>query len=206
MSYGTNKPFGFQPSQYIDGSSWTGQTGEYTIASGYNGNNTGISIFTGDPVTTLADGTIGRAVAGDQNPIMGIFWGVQYTDLNGNPVRSPYWAAGTVTKNNVAATAYVVDDPYLLWDVQADAATVNVGFASTDRFANANVLFTTAGSPATGQSGATLGPVAPGTATNQFKIIRLTPNPKNAWGIPNNNVLVLINNHVYKGGTGTAGV
>lgn len=74
----------------------------------------------------------------------------------------------------------------------------------------------TSGSTISGQSAIYLDTVNadPTVATLQLKIIRLTPRPGNVFyaaspgvGSGNfNNVLVLINNHAYKGGTGTAGV
>lgn len=196
MSYGVNAPFGLQPRSYLDGSPWTGQTSDYSIASGYN-----TSIFTGDPVYYASDGTIVRATAGDTNPILGVFYGVKYVDTTGNQVYSPYWAANTVTQGALNATALITDDPNILYDVQS-LGTI----AAVDLFQNANVSFATAGSTISGQSGAALNATLATTATFQVKIIRLTPNPKNAFGVQYNNVLVLLNNNPYKGGTGTAGV
>lgn len=196
MTYGVNAPLGLQPCQYLDGTPWSGQTSEYQIASGYS-----TSLFTGDPVYYSANGTIVRATGGDGNPILGVFFGVKYADTSNNPVFSPYWPANTVTYQTANATALIVDDPWVLYDIQS-AGTI----AAVDIFENANISFATPGSTLTGQSGAALNATLGTTATFQVKIIRFTPNPKNAPGVAYNNVLVLINNNPYKGGTGTVGV
>lgn len=199
MAYGTNGPFGLRPCSYLNGNTWNNQLSDYLIGSTYNN-----SIFSGDPVIGLANGTIGVAAAGVGNPILGVFWGCQYTDLNGFIVRSPYWPANTATKNGLPATAFIIDDYNVLFDIQADNTLAN-GFVAADLNNGSNILFNTAGSTISGLSGATAGAVD-NTANAQLKIIRFTPDPRNAPGIRNNNVLVLINNDIYKGGTGTAGV
>jgi len=224
MAYGnaTNTPFGFRPSQYINGSTWTGQMSPYLIASGYN-----TSLFTGDLVTFTNDGTITRAVAGT-NAVCGVFQGVQYIDANGVFQNLPYWAANTVTQGTNYATALVVDDPNVLFDVQASntqnvaptSATVSViqvVGGTTSLFNNANfglaggggagITNPTGGSTITGQSAMYLDINSLGIgATQQLKIIRFTPVPGNISGVLYNNVLVSLNNHVLRGGTGTAGV
>lgn len=68
MSYGTNAPNGFIPVKKLDGSAWTGATNPYQIASTY-----ATALYRGDPVTTLADGTLGVGVAG--STCVGVFWG-----------------------------------------------------------------------------------------------------------------------------------
>ena len=199
MAYGTNGPFGLQARQFISGDAWDGQTNEYPIASGYNTN-----IFNGDPVYYANNGTIVRATAGAGNPIAGVFSGAKYIDTSGNQVYAPFWPANTVTFQGANATAFIIDDPNVLFDVQA-ATTIAGGITAANLYENANIDFTTAGSTISGQSGATISGLGNG-ATLQVKIMRFTPNPKNAPGIQNNNVLVLINNSPLKGGTGTVGV
>lgn len=209
MAYGVNAPFGLQPRQYKDGSLWTGQAGEYQIASGY-----ATSIFTGDPVTQLANGTIGIGVAGAA--ITGVFIGCKYFDLSNTLVSSPYWPANTATFQNSTATAFVVDDENVLFDIQTNGGQMTVsggyGIVLADQFSNFNFV-AGAGSTFSGQSGFMVNNTTQATtATHNLKLVRLTPRPGNQYGAgtlasPNyNNGLFLINNHQYKGGTGTAGV
>jgi len=226
MAYGngTNTPFGFRPSQYLDGSTWNQQTTDYLILPGY-----ATALFTGDLVAFAADGTINRATAGDGNTVCGVFMGCKYQATSGEHIYSPYWPASTATLNNTYPTAFVVDDPNVLFDVQVSnsqnvaptAATVSVqqAFGGTTQFFNnanfglaggggAGITNPATGSTVSGQSAMYLdaNTIASGNATRVLKIIRFTPVPNNVSGVLYNNVLVLINNHVTKGGTGTVGV
>jgi hypothetical protein len=194
MAYGTNAPFGLQPRYMSTGATWNGQTNDYLIASGY-----ATGIFTGDPVTLLADGTIGIGVAG--SGIIGIFTGCKYVDSSGNYVFSPRWIASTATQNTLPAIALVADDPGLICDVQADGALITGQLNQNANFAIG------AGSTVSGQSGAYLATASLNTTnTLNLKILKFTPRPGNVSGLTYNNVLVAINNHLLKGGPGTDGV
>lgn len=197
MSYGVNAPQGLQPSQYLNGTPWSGQTSEYQIVSGY-----ATSLFCGDPVYVDPNGTIVKATLNGNNPILGVFFGVKYTDANGNFVSLPYWLANTVTQGALNAAAAIVDDPNVLYDIQS-AGTI----AAADLNTNGNLLVGTGGSTRTGQSSVVLEGTLTNVATSQVKLMRFTPNPNNGPGIQYNNVLVLINNNPLRsGGTGSAGV
>lgn len=199
MAYGTNAPNGLRPVKKLDGSAWTGQTRPYPIASGY-----ATSLFKGDPVTVLADGTLGIGVAG--SAIVGVFWGVQYIPANGGlPVNQPYWAASTTTQNTATATAFVIDDPTVLFTIQESngAGAAGTPLALADVGLNANFAVGT-GSTATGNSGASLDNTTENTtATLNLKIIELDPYQGNAVG-NFANWIVSINNHRYA--SGVAGV
>lgn len=203
MSYGVNAPQGLQPSQYLNGSPWSGQTSSYSIASGY-----ATSLFSGDPVYIANDGTIIKAVAGNGNPIMGVFYGVKYVDTTGTSQTLPYWLAGTVTQNALVAEAAVVDDPNVLYDIQSTTTHGTGVLVQADLNSTYSIVLG-AGSTRTGQSGASLG-ATDNNAGSQLRLIRFTPNPTNLTAIANGaaftNGLVLINNDPYKGGVGTAGV
>ena len=213
MSYGMNAPVGLRPTYMLSGATWNEQTSDYLIAPAY-----GTSLFTGDPVTWANTGTIAIGVggnAGGQGPIMGVFMGCEYL-LNGTYVYSPYWPAGTTPDNGTYATAFVVDDPNVVFDIQvaSNAAFANPTIVQADMGLNANFVVAGVGNPAagstvTGQSAYYLiyETLTPGTsATLNLKLLRFTPNPTNIPGANYNNALVIINNHQYKGGTGTAGV
>lgn len=196
MSYGVNAPQGLEPFGYITGGTWNGATNQYALPSGYNTN-----IFSGDPVYYAATGKIVRATAGDTNPILGTFRGVKYRAADGTFTFSPYWPANTITFGAQDATALVADDQNILYNIQSEGT-----IAAADIFQNGNIDFGVAGSTVTGQSGARIDAVTNVGATFQLKIIALTPHVSNAFGVQFNNVLVLINNNPYKGGTGTVGL
>lgn len=123
MSYGTNAPQGMQPDSFLDGSLYTGQLSYYKIASGYATGGLG-GIFTGDPVTLLADGTIGIGVPGAQ--IIGSFQGCKYYDANGTYQILPYWIDATATQNALYAEALVADAPGLIYNMQV-STFINAG-------------------------------------------------------------------------------
>lgn len=201
MSYGTNAPQGLQPRFYLSGANWNGALSEYQIVSGYATN-----LFSGDPVycgNGANDGAIVIATAGDGNPLLGVFMGCKYINSAGVQVYSPYWPASTATQGAVNATAFVVDDPNVIFDIQT--AATPVGIAQSNIFSNGN-LSAGAGSTITGQSAWVLNATLNTTATFQVKLLRLTPVPTNVASAAYNNVCVLINNHFFKGGTGTLGV
>jgi hypothetical protein len=213
MSYGINAPFGLRPTYTLNGGTWNNQTSDYQIISGY-----GTSLFQGDPVTFLNTGGIGIAVggnAGAQGPTLGVFMGCTYL-LNGTYVYAPYWPAGTVPDNAGNATAYIVDDPNVVFDIQvaSNAAAANPTIVQANMGLNANFSVGGVGNPAagstvTGQSAYYLvfETLTPGTSASlNLKLLRFTPNPRNVPGANFNNALVIINNHQLKGGTGTAGV
>lgn len=215
MAYGTNAPKGFQPTSYINGSTWTGQTNEYPIQDAY-----ATTIYYGDPVYLATDGTIIRAVLGTPftTPLLGIFVGVKYKSTTaaqtnqGLQSYSKYWPGATDLPTGMVAYAQIVDDPNVLFDVQlAGAGSDAVLFTALNK--NAGSLAATTGSTLTGESNAAIdyATAAAANPTYSFKIVRFTPQPGNpippgnAGTVAYPNVLVKINNHVF-GSTGTAGV
>lgn len=215
MAYGVNGPFGLQPRRSITGAAWNGAQNNYLIASSYN-----TSLFTGDPVKLATDGTIVIAAAGDT--IIGVFQGCKYFNAQGTAVYSPYWPANTATFGTNPATAFVMDDPNVLVDVQvSNSANVAVNFTQANLNDNYNFSVgggganlvpqnPAAGSTVTGQSAYYLdiNSIAH-TATLNLTPIAFTPYPGNGPSVAGKlfpNVMCIINNHQYKGGTGNAGV
>lgn len=220
MAYGVNAPFGLQPRRMITGAPWNGQMNEYPIADAY-----ATSLFTGDPVMTAADGTIVTAYGG--SPVLGVFMGCTYINTSGVLVTSPYWPMNTATFQAQGAKALVVDDPNVLFDIQVSdgrnnrvsgiqAIDINNNFAfnlGAGGVINANPA---AGSPVTGQSAFYLDYQSINTTTTlSLKAMALTPYPGNIFATAApavvgvgayNNVLVIFNNHILKGGTGTLGL
>lgn len=119
-------PFGLRPIGRLDNGSQEVMR-QYPIASGYATN-----IAAGD-IVHLVDGgsatTIEKqAGTGDDTTaidIVGIFMGCTYTDPTlGYVVHSTMWPASTVASD---AMAYVVDDPNVLFAIQADGAPAATG-------------------------------------------------------------------------------
>jgi hypothetical protein len=188
-------PFGLRPVRYLSGAPWNGAYNEYPIASGY-----ATDLFFGDPVKAVAGGTIERAAAGDT--ILGVFIGCRYSPSAAEkaagvvPQQRKYWPASTVAAD---AKAMVVDDPAVIYEVQADDDSADI--AATDAGGNADLLIGT-GSAVTGLSGVELDSSTITNASAQVRIVRLVPRDDNAWG-DFAKVEVLINEHFYKA---TAGI
>jgi hypothetical protein len=188
----TNKPFGFRPVGK-SGSNYNsaGRTA-YPISSNY-----GTAIYNGD-IVTLASGYL--AAGTTSNAIVGVFQGCEYTDpTTKRPPWSNYYPGSIVASDIVA---YVVDDPnqQFLVQVLGVAAVTCIG-------RNALTDTSVSGSTVYGLSGQQLGTPATGNATYTWKIVGVYD------AIGDNDVLsayseviVIPNNHLYKGGTGTAGV
>lgn len=201
MTFGTNAPNGILPVRYLSGAPWNDAYNEYQIASAY-----GTSIFFGDPVTLGTTGQLAIGVAG--SAIIGIFYGCKYTDSTGTYKFSPYWPASTVTQNSAAALAYVADNPELVFSVQETNGSTVAGTPLTQAAVGQNFNFLVGtGTTASGQSTTSLNNASgnPGSDTTlNLKVLSLDPTVGNTYGAFAN-WLVLINNHQYKGGTGTVG-
>lgn len=125
----TAAPYGLRPVNLIGGQPYAGSTRLIKIASGYAAN-----IFYGDAVYIYSDGTLRKAVVTTSittpasSGVVGVFVGCTYTDPNLNiPVYKQYWPTGTVASD---AYAYVVDDPDVVFQVQADEAVAQTGLGN----------------------------------------------------------------------------
>lgn len=208
MAYanGTNAPFGLQPRQNLLSTTPSGQQGEYLIASGY-----ATSLFNGDRVTRLSDGTIGIAPAG--TPALGVLQQVKYVDTSGNPQIQTYWPAGTATLQALPAFAYIVDDYTIEFDVQVSNSvnSPNPSILTSMLGLNANLAIgggganivpqnPTSGNTQTGISAYYLDFSTLNTdSTLDVKIVRFSPFIGNVSAVPFNNVIVTLNNDIYRG-------
>ena len=119
-------PFGLRPIGRLDSGSLE-VFRQYPILSGY-----ATDICTGDIAQLVDNGTTTtiqkQSGTGDDSTaidMVGIFMGCSYADPNsGQKVFSQHWPASTVASD---AMAYVVDDPNVLFTIQADGAPTNVG-------------------------------------------------------------------------------
>ena len=180
-------PQGFTPTRHLAGG--VIRTNAYEIANG-----SGTSIFTGDAVQLLTNGTI-TLMANDTKPI-GVFAGCEYTDQSTGDVKFlKVWTASTTVKTNSAVKAYVYDDPDITFSIQCDGT-----FANTDVGLNSNVTLT-AGNTAFGYSKQEI-TVSTFAATNTLpiRILRLIDEPSNVVGA-NADVEVYINNHQLRANT-----
>jgi len=183
--------FGMRPYRKLDGTPLVGAQNRYTIASGLAG-----AIFQGEMVQPLGTGNIERHAPGTSEAVVGVFNGCFYTDpTTQKPTYSNYYPGGIAASD---ITAFVVDDPDAVFLMDADAA-----FTRADLFKNYSVTNTT-GVTQTGMSKQQLDVGASGTAaTFAVQAIDISQDPENSdTGSANANILVRINNHFYRSGTG----
>ena len=179
--------FGMKPVRMIGGGAYTGGQSRYRIAANY-----GTSIFQGDMVAQVTGGGIEVHADGGTVPIVGVFNGVQYTDpTTKEQVYSNYYPANTNASDLIA---FVIDDPNVVYEVQADAA-----FPVADLFGNFDIVYTSSGSTVTGISGAELEVSTGATGTSlPIKAIDISEDPENDdVSSANTNVLVVIQNSIY---------
>ena len=179
--------FGMRPIKMIGGAPYSGGQSRYRIASSY-----GTSIFQGDMVAQVTGGGVEVHADGGTVPIVGVFNGCRYTDpTTGEQVFKNYYPASTAASD---IFAYVIDDPDVVFEVQANAA-----FPVADLLGNFDIVYTSAGSTKTGISGAELNVTDGGTGTTlAIKAIDISEDPENSdVSSANTNVYVVIQNHVF---------
>lgn len=167
----TATPYGAKPVGTLSGSgSFSGKRRAYKIASGYD-----TAIFDGDFVTLVNTGTVEKDAGTTTMTPIGIFVGCQYTDpVTGQLVEDQYWPANTVADD---AVAFVVDDPNVLFQIQADDTLAQTALGN-----NAAVV-QTAGNATFKQSRNTLDASTIATTnTLPLRIVEFVDGPDSAVG------------------------
>jgi len=185
-----DRPSGLTPVKHLSGAPWNGKANVYYIPVGDN-----TATFIGDVVKLAGSAdatgmypTVAQSAAGDVTNVgVVIGFGLQ-PEVMGNPDNPNM-------KYRLAATAMyclVVDDPFVIFEVQEDGAIANtsVGLA-------ANIVVG-AGDTTTGKSGMELDSSDVSTDTaGQLRIMRAVNRPDNAIGT-NCKWEVLLAEHAYR--------
>ena len=150
----TAAPYGLKPVKRADGMAYAGATSQYLIDPAGEATN----LFYGQVVHIGADGYIALSTAtgadGTTNAFptgttlrgsLGVFVGCEYENSLGQIVHSQYYPATAIN-----AKAMVVDDPNVLFQVQADGAMDQSDIGANTFFAAAQS--TSTGRTATGNS------------------------------------------------------
>ena len=177
----TATPYGLRPVNLIGGQPYAGSTRLIKINNAYAAN-----IFYGQPVSVNASGVV-IAETGTSNVaatgVVGVFVGCTYTDPNLKyKIFKQYWPTGTVATD---AYAYVVDDPDVVMQVQADDTVAQTALG-------ANIGFSTfSGDTATGNSetSADVASIAT-TATLPLRIVGFVDGPESTVGDAYTDILV----------------
>ena len=168
----TAAPYGLKPVKRADGMAYAGATSQYLIDPAGEATN----LFYGQVVHIGADGYIALSTAtgadGGTNAFptgttlrgsLGVFVGCEYENSLGQTVYSQYYPATAIN-----AKALVVDDPNVLFQVQADGAMDQSDIGANTFFAAAQS--TSTGRTATGNSTSAVDATTK-TTTAAFRIV-----------------------------------
>lgn len=197
-----NRPSGFTPVGYLNGSPWTGKARLYSIAANY-----GTALYIGDPVissgTADANGVPGIAIANTTGAVRGVIVGLsKYEGMVGNP--SNLDITYRPASDPAVWYAMVADDPNIIFEVQEESngtqlAATEIGLNTISKSGAGNGYVSGWMIPsATGATPNT-------TATLQVRLLGLARKPNNAFGAYAKH-LVQFNVHELAHGTGAAGV
>ena len=186
-------PYGARPVGTLSASgSFTAKVRHYQIASAY-----GTSIFFGDFVKLVTAGTIEKDTGTTACTPIGIFMGCSYTDPNTNQKTfSQMWTAAVAASD---AYGYVIDDPNVIFEMQADGSAAQATLGS-----NCAVV-QTAGSTTIGTSknAVDISTSAATTATLPIRIVDVVQTPSNAWADSYTDLVVKFNaGHMLSNTTG----
>lgn len=193
--------YGLKPVNLIGGQPYAGATQQIKIASGYATN-----IFYGSVVHVTDNGvlelvtSVGSAAGVFPVGTVGVFMGCQYTDSTSGLRNQQYWPSGQAADD---AVGYVVTDPDVVFQVQADATLPQTALGINIPLAN--VQSTSTGSTQNGNSNVAVDASAIAvTASVAFKIIGFVDGPTSTVGDAFTDVLVKFNpsSHAYLAGTG----
>lgn len=202
----TLAPFGLRPVSRISGAAQTLGFRKYPILANYS-----VAIMNGDPVVLLHTGA-GRGRVNRINPTatattvtnstgttgtLGVLTGVEYTDPStGKFLQRPYYP-GSINKTDIKA--FISDDPFQLYEVQADDT-----LSYTAIGCNASLIQHVVGNTTTGNSGLALDASSVAdTTTLPVKIVGFVEDARNTAGDAYPLVLVRFNqpHHLHLTGT-----
>ena len=196
----TAAPYGLKPVNLIGGQAYAGSTRQIKIASAY-----GTNIYNGSIVSIVTAGTLEVVTTVGSNSsvfpagTIGVFVGCSYTDPNSSQKTfSQYWPASTSASD---AVGYIVDDPDVVFQVQADATMAQATLGANAPLAA--VQSTSTGSTTTGNSTSALDATV-ATTTQGFRVVGFVNSPDSAVGDTYTDVLVKFNiaQHSYTNATG----
>ena len=193
-------PYGLRAVNHLGGTPYAGSTRMYPIASA-----TAINIYYGSVVNVLGTGfltanlTVGTAAAPFVAGTVGVFVGCTYTDPGSNQVVfRQNWPTGTVTAD---AVAYVVDDPAVIFQVQANGAVTAAALGSC---CSILAQTTATGNLASGNSTTAVNSATISVNQDAFKIVDFVDSPTSTVGDAFTDLLVKFNPvaHAYTSGVG----
>ena len=172
MANSNTQGFGLIPVGTLGSTPSTQGQGAYKIDAGYSA----AVIYHGAPVVSAAGYVVeGTVVTSGTTGNCGVLNGIFY---NAATTLKPTWDNGYITAvtpaNSEDTTAFVLDNPFQLFEIATDAAITQAGHMQTF---NMNAV---SGSTTTGQSTNTID-IASTNATNySWRVVRLADDPSNS--------------------------
>ena len=201
----TASPYGLVPVKRADGMPYAGAQDAFKIIPAGIAQNMGYGsiVFLNAGYVELSTDTgsanNGNNFGGAQDVgAIGVFVGCEYINAQGQLIFSQYYPSGTDN-----ATAYVITDPSVTFQVQADGAIAQAALGHNAPLTGAQHA-TTSGSTTTGKSNIQLDATT-ATATKSFKVIGFVTKSGSAIGDAYTDVLVKINAPYHQYGTGIVG-
>ena len=192
-------PYGLKPINLIGGQVFSGATRQMEIASGY-----ATSIFYGDLVKRVSDGTIEKDTGTTTATPCGVFLGVSFTNAStGQIQQQQYYPASTSIKSGTKIFAVVADDPDTLFQVAVVSGTTVISGVGISAIGNNATLVQNAGSTTTGDSKVALLDSTATTSTLPLRIIDVIRDTATAAdNFPEVIVKINFGMHQYNNATG----
>lgn len=192
-------PYGLKPINLIGGQVFSGATRQMEIASGY-----ATSIFYGDLVKRVSDGTIEKDTGTATATPCGVFLGVSFTNAStGQIQQQQYYPASTAIKSGTKIFAVVADDPDTLFQVAVVSGTTVVTGVGIAAIGENSTLVQNAGSTVTGDSKVAITATTATTNTLPIRIIDVVRDTATAAdNFPEVIVKINFGMHQYNNATG----
>ena len=192
-------PYGLKPINLIGGQVFSGATRQMEIASGY-----ATSIFYGDLVKRVSDGTIEKDTGTTTATPVGVFLGVSFTNAStGQIQQQQYYPASTAIKSGTKIFAVVADDPDTLFQVAVVSGTTVVTGVGIAAIGENSTLVQNAGSTVTGDSKVAITATTATTNTLPIRIIDVVRDTASAADVfPEVIVKINFGMHQYNNATG----
>ena len=158
--------------------------GKFYIEAAY-----GTAMFQGSSVRVV-NGYITTAQAAITNSTVGVLNGIFYNAATTlKPTWQNHYVASTTPANSENTTAFVIDYPYQMFNVSADAA-----LPQADVFETYGLTVTAAGSTTSGQSSSELTYGTRAATANQWRVVRSAEDPENSDIASANCTFVIVQN------------
>ena len=192
-------PYGLKPVNLIGGQVFAGATRQMEIASGY-----ATSIFYGDLVKRVSDGTIEKDTGTTTATPCGVFLGVSFTNSStGQIQQQQFYPASTAIKSGTKIFAVVADDPDTLFQVAVVSGTTVITGVGISAIGENSTLVQNAGSTTTGDSKVAITATTATTNTLPIRIIDVVRDTATAADVfPEVIVKINFGMHQYNNATG----